>query len=44
MSFHDRYGQWAVVLGASEGLGEALARGIAEGGLNVVVAARRAEL
>jgi len=40
----DRYGPWAVVLGASEGLGEAYAHGIAERGLNVVVAARRAEL
>ena len=44
MTFLDRYGPWAVVLGASEGLGEAYARGIAERGLNVVVAARRAEL
>jgi uncharacterized protein len=42
--FLDRYGPWAVVLGASEGLGEAYAHGIAARGLNVVVAARRAEL
>src|SRR6516165_7304138 len=40
----DRYGPWAVVLGASEGLGKAYAHGIAERGLNVVLAARRAEL
>lgn len=44
MTFRDRYGPWAVVLGASEGLGEAYARGIAERGLNVVVAARREAL
>src|SRR5262249_54236305 len=44
MAFVDRYGPWAVVLGASEGLGEAYARGIAARGLNVVVAARRSEL
>jgi short-subunit dehydrogenase len=44
VSFFDRYEPWAVVLGASEGLGEAYAHGIAERGLNVVVAARRAEL
>ena len=44
MRFLDRYGPWAVALGASEGLGEAYAHGIAERGLDVVVAARRAEL
>src|SRR3954452_21405591 len=43
MGFAERYGSWAVVLGASEGLGEAYARGIASRGLNVVVAARRSE-
>jgi short-subunit dehydrogenase len=41
-AFRDRYGPWAVVLGASEGLGEAYAREVAGRGLNVVVAARRA--
>ena len=40
-SFVDSYGEWAVVLGASEGLGEAFAAGIAARGINVVVAARR---
>ncbi len=42
-SFSDRYGPWGIVLGASEGLGEAYARELAVRGLNVVVAARRAE-
>lgn len=42
-SFVERYGSWAVVLGASEGLGAAFADGLAARGLNVVVAARRAE-
>ena len=37
----DRYGPWALVLGASEGLGAAWARGLAQRGLNVIVAARR---
>jgi uncharacterized protein len=41
MEFAEKYGPWGVVLGASEGLGEAFARGLAERGLNVVVAARR---
>ena len=43
MSFAERYGPWAVVLGASEGLGEAFARGVAANGVNVVVVARRRE-
>src|SRR4051794_24684450 len=43
MAFVDRYGAWGVVLGASEGLGEAYARGLASRGLNVVVAARRSD-
>src|SRR6476620_11602470 len=43
-SFAERYGSWAVVAGASEGLGEALARGCAKRGLNVVLIARRVEL
>lgn len=43
MGFVDKYGPWAVVLGASEGLGEAYARGLASRGLHVVVAARRGE-
>jgi short-subunit dehydrogenase len=44
MDFVDSYGPWAVVLGASEGLGEAFAAGIAARGVNVVVAARRSDL
>jgi uncharacterized protein len=44
MGFVDSYGPWAVVLGASEGLGEAFARGIGARGVNVVVAARRGDL
>jgi uncharacterized protein len=44
MGFADSYGPWAVVLGASEGLGEAFAAGIAARGVNVVVAARRGDL
>jgi short-subunit dehydrogenase len=43
MRFAEKYGPWAVVLGASEGLGEAFAHGIAARGVNVVVVARRSE-
>jgi len=44
MDFADSYGPWALVLGASEGLGEAFATGVAARGVNVVVAARRGGL
>lgn len=39
--FCDRYGPWAVVAGASEGIGQAYAHALAERGLNVVTLARR---
>jgi short-subunit dehydrogenase len=39
--FATRYGPWALVLGASDGIGAAFARGVAEHGCNVLLAARR---
>ena len=39
----ERYGPWAVVAGASEGLGAAFADALAARGLNVVIVARRAQ-
>lgn len=41
MSFADRYGPWALVAGASDGVGAAFAEGLAERGVNVVLLARR---
>ena len=39
--FADRYGPWALIAGASDGVGAAFARAIAERGVNVVLLARR---
>lgn len=42
-SFHHRYGPWAIVTGASDGIGREMARAIAKQGVNVVLVARRQE-
>lgn len=42
--FHHRYGPWAVVAGASEGIGRAYTHALAEKGLDIVMIARRREL
>ena len=41
MTFADKYGPWALVAGASDGVGAAFAEGLAERGVNVVLLARR---
>ena len=41
MTFAGKYGPWALVAGASDGLGAAFAEGLAERGVNIVLLARR---
>lgn len=43
LKFSERYGTWALIAGASEGLGAAFARAFAKHGVNVIMVARRKE-
>ena len=43
MNLREEYGEWGVILGATEGVGKAFCEKIAQGGMNVVMVGRREE-
>lgn len=42
-TLREKYGEWGIVLGATEGVGKAIAEKIANGGMNVILVGRREE-
>ncbi|MFI3115309.1 MAG: SDR family NAD(P)-dependent oxidoreductase [Clostridia bacterium] len=41
MNLREKYGEWGIILGATEGVGKAFCEKIASGGMNVVLVGRR---
>lgn len=43
MNLKEKYGEWGIILGATEGIGKAFCEKLAEGGMSVVMVGRREE-
>lgn len=43
MNLREKYGEWGIILGATEGVGKAFCEKLAQGGMNVVMVGRREE-
>ncbi|MDD5972898.1 MAG: SDR family NAD(P)-dependent oxidoreductase, partial [Spirochaetales bacterium] len=44
MTLREKYGEWGIILGATEGVGKAFAEKIASEGMSVVLVGRREEM
>lgn len=44
MNLKEKYGEWGIILGATEGVGKAFCEKIAAGGMNVVMVGRREQM
>lgn len=44
MNLREKYGEWGIILGATEGVGKAFCEKIAAGGMNVVMVGRREQM
>lgn len=43
MTLREKYGEWGIILGATEGVGKAFCERLAKEGMNVVMVGRREE-
>lgn len=44
LNFREKYGEWAIILGATEGIGKAFAEAVADSGMSVVLVGRREQM
>ena len=44
MNLREKYGEWGIILGATEGVGKAFCEKLAQGGMSVVMVGRREQM